>query len=99
MTLYPEDHSIIFHTIKIGWRNTEGRANPVTPGKLIAHLLVPESLDGKVPGANFIIAYEMTQELEAKGVKGFMEIRSDHEKRAIALAKRYVEIMKDTSID
>lgn len=84
------------HVIKIGWRNTVGRASPF-PAKFIAHLVV------KNAGANYatVDAVFKSVLVEDGKQKGALDVarRNGIEARARVLAQEYVRRMQTTAPD
>lgn len=87
--LFGENNSIIDHVIKIGWRNTIGRANPFA-AKFVSHLVADTA-----NAANYQTVKDVVEGLESSGVEGD-ELSSDDIHKAERLACEYVTKLQTT---
>ena len=81
--IFGKDHPIVSHMIKIGWRNTVGRAFPFA-GKFVAHLVA-----ARANAANYQTVYGLVEQLKGLRVKA-KALNSADKARARRLAAEYL---------
>ena len=91
--LFGSKHPIIDHVIKIGWRNTVGRAHP-GGGKFIAHLVASDGVGPQDGGANYEVARNIMFALQKAEAPKAKKLTAEEGVKAQTLAKQYLEALK-----